>query len=283
MNPKAEILIVEDDDYWIEHYSRVLRNTCIDICKAKTVKETITLLDRRCFAGVIVDLELPGLKEPKLGGFEVIDIVRRRNAYTELLVITCHTELEIVDRVSRTGVGFIAKHVEPRELILSVTSMVEEWRRKLRGVEAVLESFTAILPVLQKRGHGKPSFKVADEYDVQDLLHFLYKPLFPDVVVEEYTLKRAGKTKRLDLVFKGLQTVIETKIVRTKAHAGKISDELDIDIRGYVSHPHCRRLFCFVFDPNRYIKDPRVIEKDLSGEQSQDSKTIDVSVMIRSA
>jgi response regulator RpfG family c-di-GMP phosphodiesterase len=281
MSPKPEILIVEDDDYWIEHYSRVLQHQAIDICKAKTVQEAIKLLNARCFAGAIIDIELPGSREPKLGGFEVIEAVRRRNVYTELLVVTGRTEGEIVDRVSRLGVNFILKHIEPRELSLSASAMIEAWRRKFATVEAVIDKFADTIPILQVRGHGKPAFKINDEYDVQDLLHFLYKPYLSDVIVEEYTLKRAGKTKRLDLVFKGLQTVIETKIVRTKAHASKIPDELDIDIRGYVSHPSCRHLFCFVYDPDRHIKDPRNVEKDLSGEHSQDGKIIDVSVVIR--
>lgn len=281
MISKPEILIVEDDGYWIEHYSRILKHCAFDITEARTVSDVISMLENRCFAGVIVDLELPGLKGSKLGGFEVIDVTRRRNAYTELLVITGHTESEIIDRVSRAGVGCITKHIEPRELILSASAMVEAWRRKFGSVETILERFTEILPIVQDRGHGKPAIKITDEYDVQDLLHFLYKPLFSDIIVEEYTLKRAGKTKRLDLVIKGLQTVIETKIVRNKSHAGKIGDELDIDIRGYVSHPYCHRLFCFVYDPNNYIKDPRIIEKDLAGEQSQDGKTIEVEVMVR--
>jgi hypothetical protein len=108
------------------------------------------------------------------------------------------------------------------------------------------------------------------------------KPYFPDVITEEYTLKRAGKTKRLDLVIKGLETVIETKMVRNKEHGSRIADDLDIDIRGYVAHPHCRRLFCYVYDPKHHIKDPRMVERDLSGEASQDTKMIDVSVIISS-
>ena len=281
MEIKPEILIVDDDDYWLEHYCRILQNVPATIRRAKTVKEAAAQLATRSFAIVIADLELPGQKEPKLGGFEVIDVARRRNIYTQLLVITAHNEHEILDRVSRAGVGLIAKPVHHRELVISANSMMEMWRNNAGNLVKILESFTSIVAVIQKRGRGKPPFKISDEYDLQDLLHFVYKPLFSDVVVEEYTLKRAGKTKRLDLVFKGLETVIETKIVRTKEHAAKIADELDIDIRGYVSHPHCRRLICFVYDPHHFMKEPRSVERDLEGEQSQDGRVIDVVVMIR--
>jgi len=216
-----------------------------------------------------------------LGGFEVIEAARKRSPYTELLVITGHTEHELLDRVARAAVSFITKPVIHRELVLAATSMINAWQARFTTLLTVLNGFSELLPILQDRGHNKPPFRIVDEYDLQDLLHFLFKPLFRDVIVEEYTLKRAGKTKRLDLVLKGLEAVVETKMVRTKAHSRKISDELDIDIRGYVSHPYCRRLICFVYDPKHYLKDPRTIEKDLSGDQSQDRSVIEVSVMVR--
>lgn len=281
MKVQPELLIVEDDEYWIEHYCRILRNSPVAIFKAKTVAEAANLIGRHYFAAVIADLELPGMKDRALGGFEVIEASKRRSNYTELLVITAHTENDILDRVARASVGYITKPVNYRELAISASSMVNSWTHRFDRVITILESFSGILPILQKRGHNKPAVAVADEYDVQDLLHFLFKPLFPDVIVEEYTSKRAGKTKRLDLVFRSLETVIETKIVRTEDHGKKIADELDIDIRTYVSHPHCRRLVCFVYDPDHHINDPRTIERDLSGEQSQDAKVIDVQVMIR--
>lgn len=278
---RPEILIVEDDTYWIEHYRVALKHLSIDIREAKSVKEAAILLSKNFFAVVIIDLSIPGIKESTLGGFEVIESSKKRNPYTELLVITGHTAHEVLDRVSRAGVRFITKSVDHRELALSVEAMIAAWKKRFSDLVQVLFELPTSAAILEDRGKRKPTLKIKDEYDLQDLLHFAYKPFFPDVIVEEYTLKRAGRTKRLDLVFRALETVIETKMIRNKSHAKTIPDELDIDIRGYVAHPYCRRLICYVYDPQKFVKDPRSIEQDLSGEQRQDSKFIDVIVLIR--
>jgi len=280
---KPRILVAEDDKYWIDHHRVALKNSNVDIDAAQTVKGALELLASRSFAGIVVDLEMPGIKDSALGGFEILETARKLNPYTELLVITGHNEHEILDRVSKMNVRVITKPVDHRELAISITGLIDSWESRLCMISNVLETFSYCQTVLEKRGHGRPAFRIVNEYDVQDLLHCLMKPYFPDVLTEEYTLKRAGKTKRLDLVVPGLETVIETKMVRNKEHGSKIADELDIDIRGYVAHPRCKRLFCYVFDPKRHIKDARTIERDVSGEASQDTKTIEVVVIIRPA
>jgi CheY-like chemotaxis protein len=281
MTYKPRILVVEDDKYWIDHHRVALKNVDVEIHDAQSVQLAIERVTQQQFAAVIVDLEIPGLRNNALGGFEVIEVTKKLNPYTELLVITGHEEHEVLERVSKQNVDVVTKPVDHRELALSVRGLVNAWSRKLNSVANVLDKFLTSYSVLEKRGHARPAFKLTNEYDLQDLLHSIMKPFYSDVISEEYTLKRAGKTKRLDLVVKGLETVIETKMIRSKAHGIGLSNELDIDIRGYVSHAHCKRLFCYVYDPLHYVRDPRIIERDLSGEAAQDSRVIDVSVFIR--
>jgi len=47
--------------------------------------------------------------------------------------------------------------------------------------------------------------------------------------------------------------VIETKRGRKGLDAKRLGDELLIDIGRYGSHPDCRTLVCFVFDPTGFI------------------------------
>lgn len=281
MTGRPRILVVEDDKYWIDHHRIALTHVNVDIDDAQTVQRAIDRLGQQVYAAVVVDLEIPGLKDNALGGFDVLNSVRKLNPYTELLVITGHQEHDILSRVSKENVNVVTKPVDHRELAISVTALLDAWSRKFAFVEQVLESFLASYLILEKRAHARPAFTFELEYDLQDLLHSIMKPYFPDVITEEYTLKRAGKSKRLDLVIKGLETVIETKMVRNAGHGTEIADELDVDIRGYVSHPYCKRLFCYVYDPKRDIRDPRIVERDLSGEARHDSKAIDVKVLIR--
>ena len=75
------------------------------------------------------------------------------------------------------------------------------------------------------------------------------------------------------------QTAIEIKttIGRSAYKVKELPDELNIDINKYQSHPDCKTLVCFVYDPKERIINPRGLEKDL--EQITDK--IKVKVFIR--
>ncbi len=283
MSQRPHIMIVEDDRYWIDSYRRMLRNRPVEIHDAMKVQNAIDKLDKECFASVFVDLEMPGRKENSFGGFDVLEAGREANPYTELVVITAHDEQEILSQLAQHDVSLcITKPVEFRELQLATDLVVLTWQRRIYTILRVLQTFSTCGRLLADRKHNRPNFKITNEYDVQDLLHVILKPFYPDIEPEEYTLKRAGSQKRIDLVIKGLEMVIEIKMVRSKTHAKSIADELDIDIRNYPSHPSCKRLLCFVYDPKCLISDPRKLERDLSGESTQKSKAIDVTVLVRS-
>lgn len=279
---KPRILVVEDDSLWIANYRAALKNLDADVQEAQKVSHALAALRKQAYALTIIDLEMKGNKEDTYGGFEVLDVAKQLNPYTQLVVITCHDEPEVVDRVSRLKVTVVKKPINWRELSLLASTCINAWQNYFNSLIAVIESFSTCLSLLTNRKHTRPDFKVAKEYDLQDLLHVILKPFYPDIEPEEYSLKRAGSQKRPDFVIKGLETVIETKIIRDLKHSKSIADELDIDIRNYVSHPHCSYLFCFVYDPKRLIRDPRRIEEDLSGENTHKGKVIDVQVLIRS-
>jgi|GEM_PF-2527218 len=284
MSQTPRILIVEDDKFWIDNCRRALGNYPLEIQDAMKVSHALDALQKTCFATVLVDLEIPGLRDDIFGGFEVLQAARNLNPYTELVVITAHREEAVLNQVSEHQVMLcITKPVQFRELQFAAETTLAAWGRRLDSLVDVLECFPTCERLLADRKHNRPPFKVVNEYDVQDLLHSILRPSYPDIVAEEHAPKRAGSSKRLDFVIPGLETVIETKMIRSKTHAKKIADELDIDVRNYPAHSSCKRLLCFVYDPDRLIVDPRKLEKDLSGDVTQKGKTVDVCVLIRPA
>ena len=60
----------------------------------------------------------------------------------------------------------------------------------------------------------------------------------------------------------------------------EIGNQLINDIIKYKEHPDVNTLYCFVYDPNRYIYNPDGLEKDLIKLSSDKLK---VCVMVRSA
>lgn len=120
---------------------------------------------------------------------------------------------------------------------------------------------------------------IEDEYDVHDLLHAILRGLFDDVRPEEYTPSYGGGgASRIDFLLKSEQIVLETKVASPTLRDKQIGGQLIIDIKRYQSHPDCRRLLCFVYDPGGYLKNPSGLESDLSGVHDKlEIKTIVVS------
>jgi hypothetical protein len=143
-------------------------------------------------------------------------------------------------------------------------------------VDLICERFHLVAKQLRQRHDNRPTLDVADEYDVQDLLHALLRLYFDDIRPEEWAPSYAGKSSRMDFILKGYGIVIETKKTRVGLGAKEVGDQLIIDIARYKTHPECKTLMCFVYDPDGRIANPKGIEKDLS----RDEKEMKVKVVI---
>lgn len=124
--------------------------------------------------------------------------------------------------------------------------------------------FHHIVIQLRDRYDNRDTLDVEDEYDVQDLLHALLKMYCDDIRPEEWTPSYAGTASRQDFLLKKEQIVIETKKTRKGLNNKELANELIIDIARYTAHPDCKKLICFVYDPENRIKNPRGFENDLS-------------------
>jgi hypothetical protein len=58
--------------------------------------------------------------------------------------------------------------------------------------------------------------------------------------------------------------------------AKKLGDDLIIDIAHYQKHPHCKTLYCFAYDPEEKLTNPRGLEIDLTRKHEK----LDVKVFI---
>jgi hypothetical protein len=109
--------------------------------------------------------------------------------------------------------------------------------------------------------------------DVRDLILRIH---FDDVRPEEWVPSYAGSGSRTDFLLPQIDTVVEIKKTRQGLNAKSVGEQLIIDIVKYKNHPKCRRLLCFVYDPQGRIANPIGIENDLnSGDHG-----IDVRVYI---
>lgn len=127
----------------------------------------------------------------------------------------------------------------------------------------IFNRFNTVARQLQRRHDGRGTLVIKDEYDVQDLLHALLLMHFCDVRPEEWTPSYAGGSKRMDFLLKESEIAIEVKMTRKGLGDKELGEQLIIDITNYKQHKGCKCLFCFVYDPEGIIRNPRGIENDL--------------------
>ncbi len=137
-------------------------------------------------------------------------------------------------------------------------------RKLLDALDQIILRFHAVVIQLRSRYNERSTLDVNDEYDVQDLLHALLRLYFDDVRPEEWTPSYAGRSSRTDFLLPQIDTIIEIKKTRAGLNAKKVGEQLIIDIARYKKHPQCRRLICFVYDPEGRITNPIGLENDLN-------------------
>ncbi len=132
-----------------------------------------------------------------------------------------------------------------------------------KELERIFTRFREVAVQLTRRHSKRNTIEIKDEYDVQDLLHALLKLYFDDVRPEEWTPSYAGGAVRTDFLIPEINTIIEVKKTRESMTDKTVGEELIIDIEKYQNHPDCDKIYCFVYDPDRKLKNPAGIKKDL--------------------
>ena len=144
-------------------------------------------------------------------------------------------------------------------------------------ISNTIEHFNACALQLRRRHAGRETLIIKDEYDVQDLLHALLKLHFSDIRPEEWTPSYAGNSNRMDFLLKEAHIAIEVKMTRDNLKDKEIGEQLIIDIDKYQQHPDVDTLYCFVYDPDGNIRNPRGLESDLN-KRSIDNFSVKVFV-----
>jgi hypothetical protein len=135
---------------------------------------------------------------------------------------------------------------------------------ELALLNRLLRRFHRMARQIKRRHDNRLGFPIQDEYDLQDLLHAVFRGLFDDIRSEEHTPSYAGGASRMDFLLKAEQIVIETKFASASLRDKQLGEELIVDIGRYQSHPDCKTLICFVYDPEGNLRNPAGLEADLS-------------------
>jgi hypothetical protein len=152
-------------------------------------------------------------------------------------------------------------------------SKIEKLSKKIESdpsflIKLLCDRFHLVAKQLRQRHDERETLDIKDEYDVQDLFHSLLRIYFDDIRPEEWNPSYAGSSTRVDFLLKTEQTVIEIKKTRQNLKSKQLGEQLIIDIAHYKNNKECKTLYCFVYDPDGYISNPRGIENDLSKKEN---------------
>jgi hypothetical protein len=181
--------------------------------------------------------------------------------------------------------GELRKHFEQNEIVPQLVSDFFTFKDPNKVVTKINEekcsndsafviklinNFHNVARQIINRYKNRETIAITDEYDVQDLLYGLLRIEYEDIRAEEYTPSYAGSATRMDFLLKKEKTVIEVKKTRSSLKDKEVGEQLIIDIMHYKTHMDCKKLICFVYDPENKIKNPRGLEGDLNSLSSAD-------------
>lgn len=136
-------------------------------------------------------------------------------------------------------------------------------------IEQICSRFHLIARQLRTRYNDRETLVIDDEYDTQDLLHALLHIYFDDIRPEEWAPSYAGGCSRVDFLLKEEKIIVEVKKTRKTLKAKHVGEQLIIDSEKYRTHPDCKKLFCFIYDPEGWISNPRGLENDLNKKEDK--------------
>ena len=136
----------------------------------------------------------------------------------------------------------------------------------MRGMGSIDQTFDELECVFRRIGDYVRALpvQVTNEKQLQDVVEALLIALFDDVRREDPTPIHAGGASRVDFQLPEIGIVIELKMTRAGLTDRKVAEELLIDAGRYPKHPDCRAILAVVFDPERLLRNPRGLERDLS-------------------
>ncbi len=145
----------------------------------------------------------------------------------------------------------------------------------LEVLRKICTRFHIVARKLRQRREDRPTLEVEDESDVQDVVHALLSMEFDDIRTEEWTPGYV-RTSRMDFLLPADGIVLEVKKTRQGFGAKEIASQLWVDFQRYLARPDCKILFCFVYDPEGRIGNPRRLETELT--RVSDGKHVEVLI-----
>lgn len=115
-NARPRVLVVDDERFFREAIREVLDGAGFEIETAASGTEALEKAADRPVGVAVLDIQLPGMS-----GLEVLELLRQKYERLRVIILSAHTEQEIVLEALRLGAcDYLAKPLHDEELVLAV-------------------------------------------------------------------------------------------------------------------------------------------------------------------
>jgi DNA-binding NtrC family response regulator len=138
---RAKILLVDDEEDFIENLSQRLEMRGLKVTAANRGEEAVDLADEQEFDAIILDLAMPGM-----GGLEALRRIREKNPEAEIIMLTGHGSIKSSIEAMKLGAeDFLEKPVDMKQLLKKISEAREKrimilQNRSQAEIEEILKS-----------------------------------------------------------------------------------------------------------------------------------------------
>jgi len=117
------ILIVDDEEDFLETIVKRLQKRNIDTVGVTSAEKALALMDQRLFDVVVLDIKLPG----GMDGIEALREMKRRAPLTEVILLTGHASVETsIEGMKLGAFDYLLKPVKLEDLLLKIGEAFEK-------------------------------------------------------------------------------------------------------------------------------------------------------------
>lgn len=95
---KIKLLIVDDEEKFLQSVSSRLRLHDLDVTAASNGEEAIAAAEKNLFDVAILDLQLPGMD-----GSKILEILKENHKYLEIIMLTGHSSVHSAVECTKLG------------------------------------------------------------------------------------------------------------------------------------------------------------------------------------
>jgi YesN/AraC family two-component response regulator len=132
----VRILLIDDDPDFLALLETLIKQKFPEIVQIRSTSDAGAAL--RILETELVDVLITDLQMPKIDGMQLISNAKRNNVWTQILLVTGHSTLELLMEVVQHGtIDFLQKpidKIEFEEVIDSIINRIFRYRRALANL-----------------------------------------------------------------------------------------------------------------------------------------------------